>query len=68
MADFSIIIPAYNEEDSLRAFLAEVIAFCRERIAGYKCPKVIRELPVLPRTAAGKVDKPALRAGWGNAC
>jgi acyl-CoA synthetase (AMP-forming)/AMP-acid ligase II len=37
-------------------------AFCRDRIAGYKCPKSleIREEP-LPRSAAGKVLKTELR-------
>jgi len=34
MNTLSIIIPAYNEEESLRVFLPEVIAFCRNN--GYK--------------------------------
>jgi fatty-acyl-CoA synthase len=38
----------------------QVIDFCREHIAHYKCPKaVIFEL--LPRTSTGKVQKFALR-------
>lgn len=41
----------------------ELIAFCKERIAGYKCPKAIdiRTVP-LPLSALGKVLKHALRA------
>ncbi len=41
----------------------ELIAFCRDRIAGYKCPKVIelRTTP-LPLSAVGKVLKHVLRA------
>ena len=42
--------------------LKDVAAFCRDYIAGYKCPKSmeIRELP-LPRSAAGKILKGPLR-------
>ena len=42
--------------------LAEVAAFCKERIAGYKAPKSmeIRSEP-LPRSAAGKILKGPLR-------
>jgi len=34
MSTLTIIIPAYNEEESLRAFLPEVIAFCKDK--GYR--------------------------------
>ena len=42
--------------------LAEIVAFCKERIAGYKAPKSmeIRREP-LPRSAAGKILKGPLR-------
>ena len=39
----------------------ELIAFCRERIAGYKTPKEIVFLATLPRTGSGKIKKRALR-------
>jgi fatty-acyl-CoA synthase len=38
----------------------EVIAFCRERLAHYKCPDSI-EFGPLPKTSTGKVQKFALR-------
>ncbi len=43
----------------------EIIAFCRTRIAGYKCPKTIglRADP-LPRSAAGKILKGPLRDAY----
>jgi acyl-CoA synthetase (AMP-forming)/AMP-acid ligase II len=42
---------------------AEVITFCRERLAGYKVPKSIEIVAEFPRNAAGKVLKRELRAG-----
>jgi fatty-acyl-CoA synthase len=38
----------------------EIIAFCRERLARYKCPDAI-ELGTLPKTSTGKVQKFVLR-------
>jgi len=45
-------------DDDLRATLA---AFCRENLAGYKCPRSFDFLPELPRTGTGKVQKRKLR-------
>jgi long-chain acyl-CoA synthetase len=39
----------------------EVIAFCRERLAHYKCPKSVDFIDVLPRNPSGKVLKRELR-------
>jgi fatty-acyl-CoA synthase len=38
----------------------ELIAFCRERLAHFKCPDTIAFGP-LPKTSTGKVQKFALR-------
>ena len=40
---------------------AEVIAHCRERIAGYKCPRSVEFRSELPLSAAGKLQKFQLR-------
>jgi acyl-CoA synthetase (AMP-forming)/AMP-acid ligase II len=39
----------------------DLIAYCRQRIAGYKCPKQVIFIDSLPRNAAGKVLKQNLR-------
>ncbi len=39
----------------------ELIAHCRTRLAGYKCPKRIDFVPELARTATGKLQKFKLR-------
>jgi malonyl-CoA/methylmalonyl-CoA synthetase len=40
---------------------AELIAFCRERLAHYKAPRTVRFAADLPRNALGKVQKADLR-------
>jgi fatty-acyl-CoA synthase len=40
----------------------ELIAYCREHLAGYKCPKRIEFRDELARTATGKLQKFKLRA------
>jgi O-succinylbenzoic acid--CoA ligase len=39
----------------------ELRAFCRARLAGFKVPKAIETVGVLPRTASGKLRRGALR-------
>lgn len=39
----------------------ELVAFCRERLSGYKCPRTIDILPELPKNALGKILKTELR-------
>lgn len=43
---------------------ADLLAFARQRLAPYKCPKDLRRVAELPRNAMGKVQKAALRAAW----
>jgi acyl-CoA synthetase (AMP-forming)/AMP-acid ligase II len=42
----------------------EIIAFTRERLAGYKCPRTVDFIAALPRNPSGKVLKRALRAPY----
>jgi len=43
---------------------AEVAAFCRTRLAGYKQPRSFEVHDELPRSAAGKLTKRTLRDPW----
>lgn len=43
------------------AVQAELLAWCRTRLAGYKCPRSMAFVDALPLSAAGKVLKTALR-------
>jgi len=54
--------------DGAHATAAELIAFCDERLAGYKKPRSIDFIDELPRDAAGKLLKRAIRAPyWAGA-
>ncbi|HEY7143143.1 MAG TPA: AMP-binding protein [Streptosporangiaceae bacterium] len=46
--------------DTAAVTAAEIIAFCRERLAHYKCPDIV-EFGPLPKTSTGKVQKFVLR-------
>ena len=44
-----------------QATAEEIIAFCQERLADFKCPKTIEFREDLPKTAAGKILKRELQ-------
>jgi len=39
-----------------------IIAHCKERIAGYKCPRAVDFIDTMPLSGAGKILKTTLRA------
>ena len=39
----------------------ELVDFCREHLAHFKCPRRIQFIEALPRTATGKIQKNVLR-------
>jgi acyl-CoA synthetase (AMP-forming)/AMP-acid ligase II len=43
---------------------AEIIAHCKQRMAGYKAPTSVEFRDEIPRTATGKVQKFKLRAQY----
>ncbi|RME85639.1 MAG: long-chain fatty acid--CoA ligase [Caldilineae bacterium] len=54
---WAAVVPRPDREVSVD----ELLAFCRERLAGYKIPKRIIFCQALPKTGANKVDKKRLR-------
>ena len=48
-------------KQGMTASESELIAFCRERLAHFKCPRVVSFVDALPRTATGKIQKNLLR-------
>jgi acyl-CoA synthetase (AMP-forming)/AMP-acid ligase II len=60
-----IVAAAVVLRPALAATEAELIAFCRERIAHYKAPRQVRFLEALPKTGSGKIQKRTLREQAG---
>ena len=64
-AAIGVLDPLYGEEvtafivlkEGLRVSEAEVIDFCRERLAHYKCPKTIQLVKEIPKGPTGKLLK-----------
>ena len=47
--------------DGARLTLPELRDFGRQHLGGYKLPRALHIVPELPRSGAGKIDRPALR-------
>jgi long-chain acyl-CoA synthetase len=48
------------------ALAAEIIAYCREHLAHLKCPRSVDVVDALPRSDAGKIQLPVLRARYAQ--
>lgn len=48
------------------ATVADLLAFCRDRVGGYKVPKRVEIVSVLPRNPSGKVLKTELRKSYAS--
>jgi long-chain acyl-CoA synthetase len=53
----AVVVPREGAELSA----GDVIAYCRERLAAYKCPREVRFMTELPKGPSGKILKAALR-------
>ena len=60
---FGIPHPTHGEEPSAAVVLSasadqkELISFCRDHLADFKCPRVIHVVDEIPRTATGKIQR-----------
>ena len=55
------VVEPGDDVDASPALADELIAFCRDRLAGYKCPRSVDFERALPRTDAGKLYKRRIR-------
>src|SRR5580692_8222019 len=49
------VVQPSGEESGSAALAAELIAYCRGRLAGFKCPRSVEFVAELPRTPTGKL-------------
>lgn len=54
----ALVVPADPEDPPSPE---ELTRYCRDNLAGYKCPKVFDVVETLPRTPVGKLDKRYMR-------
>jgi len=65
---FGIPHPVWGEEVAAAVVLKEpqsesaILAYCRERLADFKCPKKLYIVDKIPRTATGKIQRGAVAA------
>jgi acyl-CoA synthetase (AMP-forming)/AMP-acid ligase II len=72
---FGVPHPTWGEEVEAAVVLraetpadeAELIRFCREHLADFKCPKKIHIVTAIPRTATGKIQRLIVAAAFAGA-
>jgi acyl-CoA synthetase (AMP-forming)/AMP-acid ligase II len=63
---FGVPHPTWGEEVAAAVVLNEplneaaILAFCKERLADFKCPKKVYIIETIPRTATGKIQRGAV--------
>jgi acyl-CoA synthetase (AMP-forming)/AMP-acid ligase II len=57
----ALVVPA---DPSAPPDPAELVAWCRDRLASYKCPRSVDVVDDIGRTTMGKINKRALRAPY----
>ena len=61
------VVQLVNPDDAGPDLAQELITYCRDRQAHFKCPKTVDFVPELPRSATGKLYKRVLRdAYWAG--
>jgi acyl-CoA synthetase (AMP-forming)/AMP-acid ligase II len=70
---FGVPHPIWGEEVSAAVVWAEpadkndLLTFCKDHLADFKCPKTIHVVEAIPRTATGKIQRRLLREQFSHA-
>jgi acyl-CoA synthetase (AMP-forming)/AMP-acid ligase II len=70
---FGVPHPTWGEEVAAAVVLRSpekdtaILAYCRERLADFKCPKKLFIVEQIPRTATGKIQRGAVAASFAGA-
>ena len=61
----ALVVPAESgDTEGQQLEAAELLAWCRERLSGFKCPRSVEFVEDLGRNAMGKVSRRALRSPY----
>jgi long-chain acyl-CoA synthetase len=60
------VVQLVNDDDATPALVDELIAWCRKRLAHYKCPRSVDFVSALPRQDNGKLYKRVLQERYWN--
>lgn len=69
---FGVPHPTWGEEVEAAVVLREsvkesdLLAYCRDRLADFKCPKKIHFVESIPRTATGKIQRRSVAAAFSD--
>jgi acyl-CoA synthetase (AMP-forming)/AMP-acid ligase II len=69
---FGVPQPTWGEEVAAAVVLrtpekdSVILAYCRERLADFKCPKKLYIVEKIPRTATGKIQRGAVAASFAG--
>jgi acyl-CoA synthetase (AMP-forming)/AMP-acid ligase II len=65
---FGVPHPTWGEEVAAAVVLrapekeSQIIAFCKQHLSDFKCPKTLYIVNAIPRTATGKIQRGAIAA------
>jgi acyl-CoA synthetase (AMP-forming)/AMP-acid ligase II len=60
------VAAAVAVKDHGEATAEELIAFCRQHLADFKCPQTVRIVEEIPKSSSGKLLRRELRAQWDS--
>jgi oxalate---CoA ligase len=69
---FGVPHPVWGEQVAAAVVLrrpvaeAELLAWCRDRLAGFKCPGQLHVVEAIPRTATGKIQRLSVAASFAS--
>jgi len=59
-----VVVP---KKDQTETPIEEILSYCKEHLAGYKCPKQVILVDQLPRNTMGKLQKDVLQKKYSKA-
>jgi len=58
-----VVVP---KKDQTETSTEEILSYCKQHLAGYKCPKQVILVDQLPRNTMGKIQKDVLQKKYSK--